>query len=61
PQYWVSVIGYGFSSAEMSEADRLLNPLGFQVTSYRRDAETLPEAVSPPAMTGPVGQAGGAR
>ena len=27
----------------MSEADRLTNPLGFQVTRYRRDAETLPE------------------
>ena len=27
----------------MSEADRYVNPLGFQVTSYRRDAETLPE------------------
>lgn len=45
PAYWVAVIGYGFSEAAMSEADRLLNPLGFQVTSYRRDAETLPEAV----------------
>lgn len=49
PEYWVAVIGYGFSEAAMSEADRLLNPLGFQVTSYRRDAETLPEAVPPPA------------
>lgn len=43
PQFWVAVIGYGFSNAEMSEEDRLLNPLGFQVTSYRRDAENLPE------------------
>ena len=43
PEYWVAVLGYGFSNAPMSETDRLLNPLGFQVTSYRRDAETLPE------------------
>lgn len=43
PEYWAAVINYGFSPAEMSEADRLLNPLGFQVTRYRRDAETLPE------------------
>nr|WP_298929430.1 VirB8/TrbF family protein [uncultured Erythrobacter sp.] len=42
-QHWVAVIGYRFVAAEMSEADRYLNPLGFQVTSYRRDAETLPE------------------
>ena len=44
PQYWAAVIDYEFSSAEMSEADRLINPLGFQVTRYRRDAETLSEA-----------------
>lgn len=47
-QYWVAVIGYAFNAAPMSEADRLLNPLGFQVTSYRRDAETLPEVISSP-------------
>ncbi len=33
----------------MSEQDRYLNPLGFQVSRYRRDAETLPEAAPPPA------------
>lgn len=43
PQHWVAIIGYEFTSAQMSEADRYVNPLGFQVTSYRRDAETLPE------------------
>lgn len=42
-QYWAAVIDYEFSGAAMSEDDRLLNPLGFQVTRYRRDAETLPE------------------
>lgn len=54
PQHWVAVIGYTFSNAEMSEADRLLNPLGFQVTSYRRDAETLPEAAPAPAYATPA-------
>lgn len=43
PEYWAAVIKYGFSNAAMSEADRLVNPLGFQVTRYRRDAERLPE------------------
>jgi type IV secretion system protein VirB8 len=43
-QHWAAVISYEFSGAAMSEADRLINPLGFQVTRYRRDAETLPEA-----------------
>lgn len=43
PQHWVAIVSYGFTSAAMSESDRYVNPLGFQVTSYRRDAETLPE------------------
>lgn len=51
PQYWVAVIGYQYSNAAMSEADRLLNPLGFQVTFYRRDAETLPDAAPQPPLT----------
>lgn len=44
-QHWASVIDYAFSDAQMSEQDRYLNPLGFQVTRYRRDAETLPEVM----------------
>jgi type IV secretion system protein VirB8 len=43
-QHWAAVITYRFTNAEMSAADRLTNPLGFQVTRYRRDPETLPEA-----------------
>lgn len=43
PQNWVAIIGYGFSAASMSERDRYLNPIGFQVTSYRRNVETIPE------------------
>lgn len=42
-QHWAAIVGYTFTAAEMSEADRLINPLGFQVTRYRRDAETLVE------------------
>lgn len=44
-QHWAAVIDYGYSDAPMSEEDRYLNPLGFQVTRYRRDAETLPEVI----------------
>ncbi|WP_063265976.1 virB8 family protein [Aurantiacibacter luteus] len=44
-QHWAAVIDFEFSAAGMSEQDRYLNPLGFQVTRYRRDAETLPEAL----------------
>jgi type IV secretion system protein VirB8 len=41
--HWAAIVTFNFSSAEMSEEDRYSNPLGFQVTSYRRDAETIPE------------------
>jgi type IV secretion system protein VirB8 len=53
PQYWATVIKYRFSGAAMQAEDRFINPLGFQVTRYRRDAETLPEQ-SPLSSAGPV-------
>lgn len=37
---WASVVAFGFSGAALNADDRLLNPLGFQVSRYRRDAET---------------------
>lgn len=43
-QHWAAIISYRFSNVDMSAEDRLTNPLGFQVTRYRKDAETLPEA-----------------
>lgn len=49
-QHWAAVIDYRFVKGEMSADDRLLNPLGFQVTRYRRDAETLPELVEDDAV-----------
>jgi len=49
PSSWVAVIHYRYSNAPMSLDDRFVNPLGFQVTSYRKDQEILaPEAVAPP-------------
>jgi type IV secretion system protein VirB8 len=42
PSAWVAVIRYRYSNAPMSLDDRFVNPLGFQVTSYRKDPETLP-------------------
>lgn len=52
-QHWAAVIKYRFSAASMSAADRLLNPLGFQVLRYRRDAEMVPQP-SPPAAQPPM-------
>jgi type IV secretion system protein VirB8 len=48
PQSWVAVVRYRYSNAPMSLDDRFVNPLGFQVVSYRKDAEVL-TPVSPPA------------
>jgi type IV secretion system protein VirB8 len=42
PQPWAAVVSYRFSAAAMAESDRLLNPLGFQVVRYRRNAEAVP-------------------
>lgn len=40
-EYWVASIGYSYVNAAMTAADRRINPLGFQVTSYRRDPEVI--------------------
>lgn len=47
---FVAVIRYRFSGAPMAIEDRLVNPLGFQVTRYRRDQE----AVTPPEQPAPL-------
>lgn len=41
-QAWVAVVRYQFSGEPMSTEDRFVNPLGFQVVEYQRDAEALP-------------------
>ena len=38
---WISTIAFAYTKAPMGEADRLRNPLGFQVTSYRADPEVV--------------------
>jgi type IV secretion system protein VirB8 len=37
---WIATIAFHYTRAPMAEADRLRNPLGFQVDSYRADPET---------------------
>lgn len=65
PENWVAVIRYRYSSAPMSADDRLVNPLGFEVTSYRKDAESLPasapEVGAPVASTNAQGLAPGSQ
>lgn len=58
PQPWIAVVRFRYVDAPMRLEDRLVNPLGFQVTGYRRDAEIPPPppsvqaatAASPPAQ-----------
>jgi type IV secretion system protein VirB8 len=60
PSSWVAIIHYRYSSAPMSLEDRFVNPLGFQVTSYRKDQEVPPqEVVAPrtPAVSGATPEA----
>jgi type IV secretion system protein VirB8 len=51
PQAWVAVIRYRYSGAPMRMEDRLINPLGFEVLHYQRNAEALPP--EPPAAPPP--------
>jgi type IV secretion system protein VirB8 len=39
---WIATVAFRYTKAPMAEADRLRNPLGFQVTSYRADPEVTP-------------------
>lgn len=38
---WIATIAFTYTRAPMAELDRLRNPLGFQVTSYRADPEVV--------------------
>ena len=51
---WISTVRYRYVDAPMSLEDRLINPLGFQVVSYRRDAETIEPGSSDGAEGGQV-------
>lgn len=52
-QPWVAIVRFKYSGEPMSVADRMINPLGFKVTSYRKSAEALPSPAtsSPGAVT----------
>jgi type IV secretory pathway component VirB8 len=46
---WIATIGYEYKKiSKMKEKERLVNPLGFHVTSYRVDPEMI--AAPPPLM-----------
>jgi len=52
--FWAAVVRFRFSGEPMALSDRLVNPLGFQVVSYRRDQEAPPPQPEPAAPVPPV-------
>ncbi|NIJ18698.1 type IV secretion system protein VirB8 [Sphingomonas naasensis] len=49
PRPWVTVIRYRYSGEPMRLEDRFVNPLGFEVTRYQRNAEAVPPPEPAPA------------
>lgn len=43
---YAAVIRYAFAPRQMTVEERFLNPLGFEVSRYRRDPEALPAAAA---------------
>jgi type IV secretion system protein VirB8 len=41
PEHWIATMSYKYANAQISENVRLLNPLGFLVTSYRVERENI--------------------
>jgi len=39
--HWIATITYRYLASPLSEQERLINPLGFQVTDYRLDPENV--------------------
>lgn len=56
PSAWIAVVRYRFVDVAMRMEDRLVNPLGFQVTSYRRSAEAPPAplVLAPAPVRSPI-------
>ena len=40
--HWRAALTFGYSDKEFSMRDRFINPLGFQISSYRRDPDLAP-------------------
>jgi type IV secretion system protein VirB8 len=54
PGQWIAVVHYRYSGEPMSLEDRFVNPLGFEVTSYRRDSEAVSPAPEVEAAVQPA-------
>ena len=46
--HWAATLTFTYSGAPMSEKDRGINPLGFQIIEYRNDPDALPPDATAP-------------
>lgn len=60
PNNWVALIRYRYSNAAISVADRFVNPLGFQVFEYRKNAESVPTQQAEDSQSRQIGVRPGA-
>ncbi len=44
---YVSTVSFRYSERPLSNEDRILNPLNFRATGYRRDQEIVSSATAP--------------
>ena len=54
---WAATVVFKFSGAPMSEKDRRVNPLGYQVLEYRIDPDASSPAPAPVVLTAPAAPA----
>jgi type IV secretion system protein VirB8 len=47
---WQAIVRYRYADRPLSQAERFINPLGFQVTSYRRDPDAPPLPAVPATL-----------
>jgi len=40
-EHWITFVNYRFTEAPLAQEVRFINPLGFQVTTYRKSSEVL--------------------
>lgn len=55
---WIATLSFSYSPAPRSEGDRLMNPLGFQVATYRADPEVVSSAPTAVANAAAEAQSG---
>jgi type IV secretion system protein VirB8 len=51
--HWIATLQYAWAKPPTDDRQRTINPLGFRVVDYRKEAEIVVEPATPAALTGP--------